>query len=172
MTAPAESRFDRFAGGVSSASLGCVFLLFIAGVGMRYVFNRPISWIDEAVTVLTVWSVLWTAAFRLRWPDHIAFDVIFIHVSACTQRLMLLLACSLFVLLMLAALPGMVDYTLFLSRERTDMLELRLDWVYAAFPVFFMVVVARLLLSIRRLAGANWQRELQSWGAPAAEDTP
>ena len=42
--------------------LGTVFVLFIYGVAMRYLFNRPISWADEAVTVRMVWSVLWTAA--------------------------------------------------------------------------------------------------------------
>jgi len=93
-------------------SLGTVFVLFIYGVAMRYLFNRPISWVDEAVTVLMVWSVLWTAALNLRWSEHISFDVVFIHVSARSQRLMLLVVCTLFVLLMLAALPGMVDYNL------------------------------------------------------------
>jgi TRAP-type C4-dicarboxylate transport system permease small subunit len=152
-------------------SLGTVFVLFIYGVAMRYLFNRPISWVDEAVTVLMVWSVLWTAALNLRWSEHISFDVVFIHASARTQRLMLLVVGSLFVILMLAALPGLVDYTLFLWRERTDMLGMRLDFVYAIFPFFFAVIVVRLLLSIRRLLGRHWQDELAHWGGTSKTDS-
>jgi TRAP-type C4-dicarboxylate transport system permease small subunit len=105
-----------------------VFVLFIYGVGMRYLLNRPVSWTDEAVTVLMAWSVLWTGAFVLRWSEHISFDIVFINLAPKRQRLMLLVGNSVFVILMLAALPGMVDYTLFLWREKTDMLEMRLDF--------------------------------------------
>ena len=164
--------FDRFTAAVSAASLGMVFVLFIYGVAMRYLFDRPISWVDEAVTVLTVWSVLWTAAFRLRWSEHIAFDVIFVNLSPPAQRRMLGTVLALFVALMLAALPGLIDYTLFLWRERTDMLGMRLDVVYAVFPAFFVVVVIRLLASLRRLAGASWRTELQAWGGAAADHAP
>ena len=122
-TEPSKPRpfWGRLSHAVSMLSLGTVFVLFIYGVAMRYLFNRPISWVDEAVTVLMVWSVLWTAALNLRWSEHISFDVVFIHVSPRTQRRMLLVVGSLFVLLMLAALPGLVEKlrrtTEFLQRE-------------------------------------------------------
>lgn len=158
------TRFSRFTAAVSVASLAIVFVLFVYGVAMRYLLNRPVSWVDEVVTLLTVWCVLWTAAFGLRWSEHISFDVIFINVSAKTQRFMLLIVLTLFVSLMLVALPGLIDYTLFLWRERTDMLQLRLDFVYAVFPAFLCVIVFRMLASIRRLLSAQWRSELEAWG--------
>jgi TRAP-type C4-dicarboxylate transport system permease small subunit len=118
---------------------------------------------------LAVWTVLWTAAFVLRWSEFISFDVLFISLKPGAQRLMLLVANSAFALLMLAALPAMIDYTLFLWREKTDMLELRLDFVYAIFPVFFIGIVVRQLLTIRRLLSAHWQQELLKW---KGEDSP
>jgi len=155
--------YKRLAEAVSTLSLGVVFVLFIYGVGMRYLFNRPISWTDEAVTVLAVWSVLWTGAFVLRWSEHISFDIVFVNLAPKRQRLMLLIGNAAFVLLMLAALPGMVDYTLFLWREKTDMLEMRLDFVYAIFPIFFIGIVVRQLLSLWRLMSPRWPAELARW---------
>jgi TRAP-type C4-dicarboxylate transport system permease small subunit len=76
---------------------------------------------------------------------------------------MLLVGNSVFVILMLAALPGMVDYTLFLWREKTDMLQMRLDFVYAIFPIFLIVVVMRQLLSLWRLMSPRWPEELARW---------
>ncbi len=167
------SRFRRFAVAVSTLNLAMVFALFVYGVGMRYLFDRPIGWVDEAVTVLSVWSVLWTAAFVLRWHEHIAFDIIFMNLAPRRQRVMLMVVNILFVALMLAALPGMVDYTLFLWREKTDMLEMRLDFVYAIFPIFFITIVLRQLTCIWRLWSPRWEQELPQWtGSDATSGSP
>lgn len=159
----------RAAGIIAALSMLAIFVLFVFGVGMRYLANRPQNWVDESVTLLSVWSTFWTAAFVLKWPEHIAFDVVFNHLSAERQRFCLLAGALAFVLLIGAAMPGMVDYTLFLWRERTDALQWRLDYVYSIFPVFFAVVLIRLLLVVKALAGPGWRAELARW---AGEATP
>jgi TRAP-type C4-dicarboxylate transport system permease small subunit len=148
----------RLATGISALSLGTVFVLFIYGVGMRYLFNRPIGWVDEVVTVLTVWSVLWTAAFVLPWRDYIAFDVVFVSIAPQRQRWMLLLANIAFAALFISALP--------------DMLEMRLDFVYAIYPMFFVVIVLRQLVSVWCLLRPGWRDELPHWGGSADEARP
>lgn len=172
MTTPnrPESAWQRFALWVSTLSLGVVFALFIHGVAMRYLANRPVSWIDEAVTILTVWSVLWTAAFVLRWPEHISFDIVFVNLAPARRRWALLAAALAFVALMLAALPGLVSYTAFLWRERTDMLRMRMDFVYAIFPIFIVVMLARLAWTIVRLLSSRWRDELRHWSHEPTED--
>ncbi len=90
MPTPNLPWYKRLAEAVSTLSMGVVFVLFIYGVGMRYLLNRPVSWTDEAVTVLMVWSVLWTGAFVLRWSEHISFDIVFVNLAPKRQRLMLL----------------------------------------------------------------------------------
>jgi TRAP-type C4-dicarboxylate transport system permease small subunit len=172
MPTPNLPWYKRLAEAVSTLSMGVVFSLFIYGVGMRYLLNRPISWTDEAVTVLMVWSVLWTGAFVLRWSEHISFDIVFVNLAPKRQRLMLLVGNLAFVILMFAALPGMVDYTLFLWREKTDMLEMRLDFVYAIFPIFFIAIVVRQMLSLWRLMSPRWQAELARWTGDEQRESP
>ena len=172
MQTPILPWYKRLAEAVSTLSLGVVFLFFIYGVGMRYLLNRPVSWTDEAVTVLMVWSVLWTGAFVLRWSEHISFDIVFVNLAPKRQRWMLLVANLAFVALMFAALPGMVDYTLFLWREKTDMLEMRLDFVYAIFPIFFIAIVVRQLLSLWRLLSPSWPAEVARWTGADQRETP
>ncbi len=170
MSAQQPSAGHRFAQAVASLSLAAVFAMFVYGVGMRYLFNHPVSWVDEAVTVLIAWSVLWTAGFVLRWPEHIAFDIVFALVAPAWQRWMLLAVTAAFVVLMGAALPTLVNYTLFLWRERTDMLQIRLDFVYAIFPLFIAVVVVRLAATVWRLMSSGWREELARWSHPADEE--
>ena len=172
MPTPKLPWYKRLTEAVSTLSMGVVFVLFIYGVGMRYLLNRPVSWTDEAVTVLMGWSVLWTGAFVLRWSEHISFDIVFANLAPERQRLMLLVGNAAFVVLMLAALPGMVDYTLFLWREKTDMLEMRLDFVYAIFPIFFMAIVVRQLLSLWRLISPHWPAELARWTGDEQRESP
>lgn len=172
MPTPNLPWYKRLAEAVSTLSMGVVFVLFIYGVGMRYLLNRPVSWTDEAVTVLMVWSVLWTGAFVLRWSEHISFDIVFVNLAPERQRQMLLVGNLAFVILMFAALPGMVDYTLFLWREKTDMLEMRLDFVYAIFPIFFIAIVVRQLLSLWRLMSSSWQDELARWTGDDQRKSP
>jgi TRAP-type C4-dicarboxylate transport system permease small subunit len=155
--------FRRVAAGIAAASLAGVFVIFILAIGMRHLFGVSLSWTDEAVTLLAVWCMLWTAGFVLRWPEFIAFDVLFGAVPLMARRVMLLAGAAGFCALFGAALPGMVDYTLFLWRERTDSLELRLDFVFAIFPAFFAAMLLRLMITIIRLAGPGWRGELARW---------
>jgi TRAP-type transport system small permease protein len=157
----------RLAALVSAWSLAAVFGLFILGIGARHLFGVSLSWTDEAVTLLAVWSMFWTAALVLRWPEFIAFDVLFASVPPGLQRAMLLAGILGLGGLLGAAMPAMVDYTLFLWRERTDSLELRLDLVFAIFPAFFAAILLRLALAAFRLAGPGWRAELRRWSATA-----
>ncbi len=164
------NRARQAAAWIAAWSLGVVFALFIYGVAMRYLFNRPQGWVDEAVIILSVWSTFWTAALVLRWPENIAFDVLFVNLRPAAQRAALLLGCLAFVALMGSVLPGLVDYTLFLWRERSDTLQLRLDVVYAIFPAFILIIVLRLCFTIAALAGPGWRDELSRWSAGPSED--
>jgi hypothetical protein len=71
-----------------------------------------------------------------------------------------------------AALPAMISYTAFLWRERTNVLELRLDRVYACFAFFLVVLVVRRLALIVGLLRADWRTTLaavEGRDAPAEE---
>jgi TRAP-type C4-dicarboxylate transport system permease small subunit len=162
--APRGGALNAFAGRIAGWSLALVFGLFVLGVGFRYLGRMPLNWTDEAVTLLSVWSTFWTAAFVLTWREHIAFDVLFGALPPEAQRVSLLLAALLFIGLIGAAMPGLIDYTLFLWRERTDTLQLRIDHVFAVFPAFLVVMGAKLGLTAFRLAFGDWRAELARWG--------
>jgi TRAP-type C4-dicarboxylate transport system permease small subunit len=171
MDTPARGgALNNLAGRIAGWSLALVFGLFVLGVGFRYLAKAPLSWVDEAVTLLSVWSTFWTAALVLTWREHIAFDVLFGALPPAGQRVSLLFAALLFLGLIGAAMPGLIDYTLFLWRERTDTLQLRLDHVFAVFPAFLVLIGLKLAVTTARLAFGDWRAELARWGDTAEEE--
>jgi TRAP-type C4-dicarboxylate transport system permease small subunit len=137
-----------------------MFAMFIAGVVMRYAVGQPLTWSDEVCVVLLLWSTFWAAAFVVKIGEHVTFEML--HAAAAPQgrRLMALAAMLGFGALLLAALPATYGYVAFLWRETTPTLRLRLDYVYACFPLFIAVIGVRLLWRGQSLARRDWERWL------------
>ena len=58
------------------------------------------------------------------------------------------------------AAPGAIDYIQFLWRERTPVMQWRLDYVYACFGIFLVAVILRALWFLFGLATRDWRRWL------------
>lgn len=141
----------------STLALFGMFLVTLAGVAMRYLFERPLSWSDELGMVMLLWAVFIGDAFVSRDSDHIAFDVLWDIGSPTVRRWMLILQGAFFSVLFLLALPTVIDYVLFLKRERTSSMEWRLDVVYACFAIYIAALAIRLAAKCYAAAGRNWR---------------
>jgi TRAP-type C4-dicarboxylate transport system permease small subunit len=140
------------------ALFAAMFAMFIAGVVMRYAFGQPLTWSDEVCVVLLLWSTFWAASFVVKLGEHVTFDILYEAAPPQGRRIMALLAMLGFGALLLAALPATYGYVAFLWRETTPTLRLRLDYVYACFPLFIAVIGVRLLWRGQSLARGGWER--------------
>jgi TRAP-type C4-dicarboxylate transport system permease small subunit len=154
-------RLERLAELFAAVLFGSVVVVFGANIVGRYVFSRPIIWADELVVVLIIWSTFLTAAFVVREREHVAVDLLYEHVAPQRRRAMLIAGSFVLLAIFGAALPGIVGYTSFLWRERTAVLELRLDVLYACFTIFIAAVVVRRFLMLIRLVRSRWEDELR-----------
>lgn len=140
------------------ALFAAMFAMFIAGVAMRYAVGQPLTWSDEVCVVLLLWSTFWAASFVVRLGEHVTFDILYEAAAPRGRRIMALAAAFGFGALLLAALPATYGYVAFLWRETTPTLRLRLDYVYACFPLFLAVIGLRLLWRGQALARRDWER--------------
>ena len=147
----------RAAEGVSVALFFAMFALFLLGIAARYLAALPLAWTDELIMVLFIWLVFLTEAAVIEEREQISFDVIYDQAEARGRRVIGILAALLLGGAFLASLPTVVDYVAFLRRERTAVLQWRLDLVYACFVVFWVAVVLRSLARLARLAGPRWR---------------
>lgn len=163
------SRTKRAAHILSVVGMFAIFAIFIYGVGMRHL-GRPQSWVDEVVTILTVWVVFFTSAFVLRWRDFITFDMLFLSLSPKGQRISMVLACLGFVAVIGYIFYAIVDYVLFMGIMTTDMVEIRLDYVYSIFPAFLAGICLRLLVLAWRLSFGDYAAALAELSYTDAAD--
>lgn len=154
------ARLRALVGVIATSLFAIIFLVFLYAIAMRYLFNRPVAWADELNIILFLWVMFLAGAFVLRDNEHVAFDIVWQAAPPTGRRAMGIVAALCFGALYLAALPGTWSYITFLWRERTSVLEWRLDWVYACFLIFFVSVIVRFAASLVRLLGPGWRKQV------------
>ena len=146
--------------GVAALMFAAVFVTFCAKIAMRYIGHNEAAWSDEVAIILFVWIIFWANAFMLADRDHIRFDLVLHMAGPRTRRAMGVARALLIGGVFLAAVPATFDYILFLWRERTPVLGLRLDYVYICFGVFVATVPLRAGHALIGLLGPAWRRQV------------
>jgi TRAP-type C4-dicarboxylate transport system permease small subunit len=145
---------------VSCLMFGCVFMVFAYKIIMRYLAHDAVAWADEVSVILFVWIIFWANAFVLDDRRQIRFDLLYRLINPAGQRAFAVIRLLIIGGLFVWALPGFADYTLFLWRERTPVLGLRLDIVYSCFGLFAAALVIRCAWSLFVLARPGWREQV------------
>lgn len=132
---------------------GAVFAIFLVKIVLRYAFDINLAWADEMCAILFVWIIFWANAFIVPDRQQIAFDLVLRAMPSRMRRLATKLRHLIVGGLFAAALPGSVGYLLFLWREHTPVLQLRLDFVYSCFGIFMVACVVRAAVALVRRDG-------------------
>ncbi|WP_293797562.1 TRAP transporter small permease [uncultured Bosea sp.] len=167
-TAPAKTeeagtwtmRLRRFAALVPALLFALVFLIFNYKIITRYLEHDEAAWADEISVILFIWIIFWANAFVVRDREQITFDLAYRPLPDRWKRVVALARLVIVGGIFAAALPGSLDYIAFLWRERTPVLNLRLDIIYSCFGLFLVAVVVRSAWLAWRLLGPRWRSYL------------
>jgi len=162
MQAPAAeggvlARLRRLAELIGAALFAVMLGAFLLQVFMRFVLNRPLAWTDEVAVLAYIWVIFWGAAFMLPEREQVTFDLAWQALPARGRRVAGIAGALLVAGLMGAALPVFADWTAFMARERTAVLDLPKHWVFAVFLAFAAMTVAGALVRLARLLGRSWR---------------
>ena len=137
-----------------------LFTAFVIQIVSRYVFNWPVSWSLELCSITYVWSVFWTCGTLVTERKHIVFDVLYNKFPPRGRRWLAILNTASLALVFLAALPGTLDYILFMGRRSSMLLHVPMNLVYGCFAIFVIATIVGGLVRLRHLAGADWRSRL------------
>ena len=145
---------------IGTLSYGILFLTFIFQVIMRFVFNKPLTWSDELIVILYVFSMFWAGAFLLKEKDHVMLDLIYEHLPLQGKRVFSIAYSLLIGGLFLWAVPASYSYVSFMMRENTPVLDVPFGFVFGAFILFLLAVGLFYVRKLFLLFGSNWQSEV------------
>jgi TRAP-type C4-dicarboxylate transport system permease small subunit len=161
--APAKiwtGRWNRSVERVSAVLFAVMFAGFLIQIISRYVLNMPVAWSLELCSIGYVWVVFWSAGMLVSERRHIVFDLIYHAVPPRPRRVLAIVNTATLGLIFLAALPGVVDYVLFLGRRSSMLLKVRMDLVYSCFVIFMLAVIIGSAIRVWQLSGRSWRQHL------------
>ena len=126
--------------------LGCIFLLLVCQVLVRYVIDTSVPWTEEAARFLTIWTVFLGVAVALRNKSLIAVEVIVQFVPNSVERIfrIVVLLFSLFLMSYILYLGT----NLSLNAVQQDSTALGIPmWIpYASVPVGSLFTLLNILV--------------------------
>ncbi len=145
-------RADNFA----VVLIALMFVSFLLQIAFRYVLNQPLGWTEEVTVLCWLWVVLWCAAFVLSDEEEIRFDIIYSMVPPRVRRAFTVVSSIAIVVLLLVSLPASWKYVVFMKREHTAYLHMRLDLMYSVYVIFAIAVIVRhVWIAWRAITGAR-----------------
>ena len=154
------AKLRQLADWIACAMFAAVFVIFNYKIFTRYFEHDEAVWADEVLVILFIWIIFWANAFLVDDRRQIRFDLVVRLLPPPWRRGAAIARLIVIGGLFLWALPGVLDYIAFLWRERTPVLSLRLDFVYACFGLFVIAVVVRSAIELFHLARPGWRDQV------------
>lgn len=143
--------------------------LLFANVLLRYVFMSPFAWMEEGVVAIFVWLVFIGVSAAFRSHQHLRIDILvrFLgpRAAAVVGGIAVLLTFGMLLLLVVIG----YDYAVFVSGNRTPVLNISAAWVYVGLPLGMAAALVHVLRQIIDEGPAGVLKSVIETGdAPAA----
>lgn len=134
---------------IPSITFLAMFVVMLVQIFFRY-FLVPLTWPLEFSLFGYIWTILFSVGYGLRDDSHINFSLVYDKATPKGQRIMRIIGDTLVVVSFCIALYPSYKYVDFMGFKRSDALGLPMNWVYAPYLIFMLVVIGRFG---RRLVG-------------------
>jgi TRAP-type C4-dicarboxylate transport system permease small subunit len=147
--------WDKGLAALVATSYAVIVVVGLAQVSFRFVFSSPLSWSEELVRYVFVWSVFLTSAIAFNLNSHISIDFLTAWYPPRLQR-----ACALaswFAVVLAVAVLFVLGMQLVQSPsvrfQKSPAMEIPMTVPYAAIPVGCAVMMVNIL----RAAWRTWR---------------
>ncbi|MBQ8646675.1 MAG: TRAP transporter small permease [Oscillospiraceae bacterium] len=140
-----KSVLKNFDAILASTTLLICVILVNANIIMRYFFHAPITWAEETVTSLFVWTAFIGSAYAYRKHEHLGVDILVKNLPEGTRRVIssVMAVVELLFLIMLTVISAQYVYHLIFNRRGefdpvlTDLMRVPKWWTGIAVPLGF-----------------------------------
>lgn len=152
MFAPIVRRIDSIVHRVENAflflALAVMLGVMLASIGARYLLNSPITWSEELLLIIFVWSIFVGASASFRHRSHMRVDLLIMFLP---RKLAAAVAVAgiLFVFGLMSVLAmSTIDYVLAIHGNRSPMLGIPVAAVFWVVPASMLLSALHILRNI------------------------
>lgn len=139
---------------VTSAGLMlAIVLLLLANVTARYIFESPIVWIDEVVSIAFVWLAMFGAAIAMHRNEHLRLTMFLGLMPETLRRFVHAFALVAMAAFLLAMLPPAYEYAKEEWVIRTPLLDMPATFRVASMPFGIVAMLAIVAFYALRTVG-------------------
>ncbi len=144
--------FDETLAVLVEAGYAVLVVVGFAQVLYRFVLESPLSWSEELIRYVFVWSVFLTAAIAFRLDLHIEVDFLTTWYPPRLRRAMALLAwaCVVLFVAVLFVLGTQLVLSPSVRLQKSPAMEIPMTLPYAAIPVGSALMMVNVLRAARR----------------------
>lgn len=122
---------------IASIALASLIVLTLCGVAMRYIFGRPLTWLEEVQLFCMVWIVFAAGGAAFRTKSHVAIEMVVELFPKTVQKVLSIIIDILVVFALSYLFIRSIGYVqLFLRSGRTtSMLGIPFAFIYGIVPL-------------------------------------
>ncbi len=119
-----------------------IFLTFMLTIVSRYILRTPISWSYEISILAYMWTMFFGVGKAMKRGEHVVFSLVYDKVGEKMQRIFLIAADALLILLLgMAFIPSI--HSLLGKRMMTGVLKMPYTIVFAPCIYMFAEIIIR-----------------------------
>lgn len=132
------------------ASFILMFAAFIWQIFSRYVLNAPVQWAYEITVSGYLWMVVLGACYAQRSRSHVTFTLFYDALKVRGKAVVSFLGNLLILTAFLYAFLPSLDYIKFVALQKTSVLKIGLNIVYAPYVPFMVIIILYGLFDLYR----------------------
>ena len=149
------------------ASFVIMFLVFIAQIFSRYILRSPLAWAYEVTVTCYLWLVVLGACFAQRNRSHVTFTLLTDKLPMRVQALFIGLGSLLIAVAFIWSFLPSVEFVQFMKMQKTSVLKITLDIVYAPYIPFLafniLYMLSDIVLDFKVFAGIASEDEIAKY---------
>ena len=122
-----------------------MFVVFVAEIAARYLFNKPLAWAYEVTVMCYLWLVIFGACFTYRDRSHVTFTLIYDKLGVRGKAVCAFLGNLLMFIAFAAMLVPSIRFISQMKMQVTSVFKIGLNIVYLPFIPFMFIMIAYFL---------------------------
>lgn len=131
-----------------SLAVVVVFVVLLAQVFLRYVFNSPLIWSEELARYTFVWFTMLALGYNARTDNNISMTLLYTHLPKIVQRVLDILGYLVGIGLYAYLIPCSVQYLQSQAGIRSAAMKLPMTCLAVSVPVGFFLIILRLFVKL------------------------